>query len=359
MTDSKAATFISGLYACFTSFAIEPLFDNTPRIVRGRVATDRVVIGSQLIKPVWNPDDMHYLIAQIEKSPTTGKEHWQGYVEFKSIVRRKKACALLKLPEYTHMEKRLGSAEAAADYCIKEDTAIQPPVWFECGEITGATAGKRSDLAAVAEDVKKGMSMKQLAEEHTCAMIKYHKGIERTVSLLEPELKVPVPEIELRPWQTQTLDYVSKGFRKRQLLWIWSFESETGKSTFSDYLTATLGFDQVLSGVWTKADMLYLYKNQKVVVWNLPRQQELHNTHLAVLESFTDGGAHLSTKYEPKMKILNAVCIVFANIPPPEDLMPRRCINIHVDGPDVKARYEAEVKAVANHQALVAQMDDF
>jgi len=89
--------------------------------------------------------------------------------------------------------------------------------------------------------------------------------------------------------------------------------------------------DDVLPGSWKLDDMLYTYKKHKVVLFNIPRDQEFHHTHKTVLESMSDGGAKLSTKYESVIKKIQAVVIVFANIPPPIERLPKRCITYNLD----------------------------
>lgn len=143
--------------------------------------------------------------------------------------------------------------------------------------------------------------------------------------------KLEKPEIKLRDWQESILEKIKIGFIKRQILWVWSEESSMGKSTFMDYLLGEFGAESLLIGSWKEADLLHAYNNHKIIAFNIPRKQDIHQTMITILEKVSDGGGHLSTKYNSKMKILKAVIIVFANIPPPEDLIPKRCIDYCID----------------------------
>lgn len=121
-----------------------------------------------------------YCVYQLESCPTTGKLHLQGYVEFKRSVRIRKVKELFKCPEM-HLERRMGSREAARQYCMVpihdgkdkgrvEGTTIEFGIWE-------ATQGQRTDLKSLAEDVKKGMKDWELAEKHPVPYMKFSKHI--------------------------------------------------------------------------------------------------------------------------------------------------------------------------------------
>lgn len=67
--------------------------------------------------------DVRYVVAGLEKAPTTGQLHWQGYCEFHKAVGIKKAKELLQC-SWAHLETRRGSQKQAIDYCRKQDTAV-------------------------------------------------------------------------------------------------------------------------------------------------------------------------------------------------------------------------------------------
>lgn len=111
-----------------------------------------------------------YLIGGFEVGEK-GTPHIQGYVEFENPIClngvKKRIC-----PK-GHFESRKGSAEQAIKYCKKDGN------WFEVGDFEAKTPGKRSDLERVAELVKNGKSIAEIAEECSEAYIKYSRGIEK------------------------------------------------------------------------------------------------------------------------------------------------------------------------------------
>lgn len=114
-----------------------------------------------------------YLVYQRERCPDTGKEHWQGYVEFYKTMRIKGAQEALKIPK-AHMEKRRGTRDEARTYCMKEDTRMWGPyehgVWIE-GQ------GSRSDIMACVNIIQNGGDMKEVAETHPAQFIRLYRGL--------------------------------------------------------------------------------------------------------------------------------------------------------------------------------------
>lgn len=79
------------------------------------------------------PEGIRYLVYQVELCPETGREHVQGYVEFKSSTRFAKIKEMFG-DETMHLEARMGSAKQAADYCKKDDTRKIGTSFREFGE---------------------------------------------------------------------------------------------------------------------------------------------------------------------------------------------------------------------------------
>ena len=94
-------------------------------------------------EPFWNPDEMNYLVYGLEICETTGKEHFQGYVEFKKKKLlpggAQKALKCLK----QHVNKRQAkTGKRAADYCKK---GTQPHAEWVSHGIKGPTYGVGAD----------------------------------------------------------------------------------------------------------------------------------------------------------------------------------------------------------------------
>lgn len=94
----------------------------------------------------------NFYIFQREKAPTTGNEHYQGYVEFKNPrVHRRGAIAGIT----GHWERARGNAEQNITYCTKPESRLSQPV--RRGEPT--KQGKRTDLKQLYDDImERGLS---------------------------------------------------------------------------------------------------------------------------------------------------------------------------------------------------------
>lgn len=305
------------------------------KAVRKNVAIGKYICFTSFspIKPKWDPETMDYLIFQREKTKE-GRLHWQGYVEFKKTTRL--LAAQSAVGDLTaHIERRKApNGKLAADYCRKLDSAI-PGTCEEFGDKSKSKGqGARSDLDAVVEMIKEGKTIEEIGREHTASYIKYHKGIEKALELFEPEVRPADPEIKLYPWQEAVITNLNSfkpSVNRRRIIWIWSIASKTGKSTFKKYLQFKYGPDQVMEGIFELKEYLYLYKKHKFTVLNIPRDHNMSENDFAVLEKISDGGVMLSTKYEPKRKLVDTQLIVFSNMPPPKERLPERFLEIDLN----------------------------
>lgn len=124
--------------------------------------------------PKYKDNLMKYLVFGEEICPTTGKRHWQGYMELKNAYSWKKVHEALSNVHGTDKIwcfRRNGTAKQASDYC-KKDGKFQ-----EFGTIS--QQGARNDLALVAEAIKAGSSISEVALSHPEQYIKYHAGIDK------------------------------------------------------------------------------------------------------------------------------------------------------------------------------------
>jgi len=145
-------------------------------------------------KPVWNNDNIRYMVYQKEMCPETKREHFQGYIE---LFKPQKLSWLKKLCNEVHWEPRRGTREQARAYCMKEESRLEPPV--ESGKwIKGQ--GERSDLSVVADSILSGISVKEVAYEHPVEFMKFSKGIRALREMYEndhPKLRYPLKVIVL------------------------------------------------------------------------------------------------------------------------------------------------------------------
>lgn len=95
--------------------------------------------------PTWNKDKMKFLAYGKETCPTTGKQHWQGFVYWFDGKSHKAAGKLLN---NAHVETCKGSWEDNEKYCSKEGhytTHGTPP-----------QQGRRNDLEEICADINAG-----------------------------------------------------------------------------------------------------------------------------------------------------------------------------------------------------------
>lgn len=98
-----------------------------------------------------------YIVVGEEKSPHSGRMHYQGYVEFKSQRYFKGVKKLLG--EQCHIEPRMATAQEAADYCKKDGK------YHERG-IISQPQGARNDLNDVKKSIEDGKSLEEIIDAH-------------------------------------------------------------------------------------------------------------------------------------------------------------------------------------------------
>lgn len=112
-------------------------------------------------------DQVAYCIFQREIAPSTGRPHWQIYLEFFqphdiSWVKRQLFCDTT-----THVEIRLRSREDCRNYCKKEKTRMLGPQEevgpFEFG--TWREQGKSQKMQQIREAIVDGRNLDEIAEE--------------------------------------------------------------------------------------------------------------------------------------------------------------------------------------------------
>lgn len=110
----------------------------------------------------------------------SGTSHLQGFFELRKRVPR----SVLKahLGARFHLEVRKGSFEQNVVYCSKEGD------FQSFGERVSLGQGKRSDLDAVARDLRLGSRILDVASEHPSAFIKYSRGIREYARLFQPRI---------------------------------------------------------------------------------------------------------------------------------------------------------------------------
>lgn len=100
--------------------------------------------------PEFDDSWMQYLICGQETAPSTGKKHWQSYLETKSRIRRDSVIEKLGLETHPFVTPARGSVEQNFDYTSKDGE------WLEWGE--PMQQGRRCDLEEMCESIREGES---------------------------------------------------------------------------------------------------------------------------------------------------------------------------------------------------------
>lgn len=111
---------------------------------------------------------VRYYVFQREVCPTTGRLHWQGYIEFNTTMRIDAVKKILG-DKTAHLENRSGTAEEAADYCKKLETGV-PNTLVEWGEIS--KQGVDKDMQEVIQDIREGKE----DESHDVYIMRFPNG---------------------------------------------------------------------------------------------------------------------------------------------------------------------------------------
>lgn len=132
-------------------------------------------------KKIWdiNKDEfIQYLYTGLETAPTTGRKHFQGFIQFKRSYRRKKVQDILQNKCWCNPMR--GNFKSNLEYCSKEKLR---DTWFEFGEWT--SQGKRNDLKVIKEMIDKGSNMFEVAQEHFGDYIRYYRGFEKYKGMID------------------------------------------------------------------------------------------------------------------------------------------------------------------------------
>lgn len=220
-----------------------------------------------------------------------------------------------------HFEGRRGSRQQARAYCMKEDSRAEGAVPVEIGDWTGPEERARTDLVQAREVIQASESWNAVVNNpEIIKTVARHRNWAREVYENRPQVVEP-PEIELRPWEEEVLEIIDGDPIKRLVVWIWSEESGTGKSTFFDYCCHHYN---VLPGT-DYVNTLYAYDGQSVIWFDLTRDESYSTVPYHAIEKFSNGGFHLSSKYVSVRKHVSCHVVVTANFEPNEQKLPGRC----------------------------------
>ncbi len=174
-------------------------------------------------RPGWWPDVMQYIVYQKEKCPDSGREHWQGYVEFKDAKRLTRVKYWLGLTHADegrqfHVSRAAGSAQANKIYCTKEESRIEEG--SEYGKAFVSQQGRRIDIELLRDDALDDSKTEYDVATTNLAWFRHHKAFNRLRGMHGR-----------RKASTQ-------GYDRRRITWYWG-PPGTGKSRRAAYEAGT------------------------------------------------------------------------------------------------------------------------
>lgn len=258
-------------------------------------------------------DKIRYLGYQQERCPTTGKLHWQGYLELFNSMRLSGVKKLLG-DNSIHLEKRRGTRDEARNYCIKDETRVSGP--FEFGNwISGQ--GCRTDLIKLVSDIESGKTDYELLKSDPEIVYKYMKFIKHTRHIVNEHnnltyLNDNFVNITYNSYQKEIIKHIEDQ-DDRKITWITDIEGNKGKTYLSKHLIASRGAIRFTNG--KTSDIAYAYNSQPIVVFDFARTCE-DRINYQVIEDLKNGMI-FSGKYESACKIFKPPKIVImANFEP-------------------------------------------
>lgn len=131
--------------------------------------------------PLQNPDPekIQGLFYQVERAPTTGQLHLQGF-----LITKKKATfsAVRALLPGTHLERARGTQQQNKDYCSKSTSKVVGP--FTIGDLEAP--GREKPFAECVKAITQGSSIHSLTADFPEMVVRHHRGFEALQRYLIP-----------------------------------------------------------------------------------------------------------------------------------------------------------------------------
>lgn len=263
-------------------------------------------------------------VAQMERCPSTGRLHIQGYLITKDP--RRMAWMKNNVHNTAHWEAARGSHEQCYDYCTKELTRVEgylPKHWG--GMERDKAQGKRNDMNDAIQLAKEAAAaggqiqdiVKAVAREAPGAYVRYHAGFQALAEELVEDDTEDEEEMAWHPWQAALITELGLRPDKRTIYWFEDTVGGAGKSTIVNKFTRE-GKGILLEG--KVADMKYAYMNNKkqVVFFDISRTMAENMNHLYQFAEQLKNGQFMNTKFKSKEVTFKRPHVVFFSNGPPD-----------------------------------------
>jgi len=210
---------------------------------------------------------MKYLRYIVQKTPSTGRIHLQGYVQYKSGQQLSDAKKYLGISLQCHCEIQRGTVDQCILY-IKDDekktNCVRPEYksdeksevklaekyyMFEYGTpdmdimVQQKKQGQRTDLLDIKDLIRSGTSRQEIRDMYPDVFTKYGKTIGEWLSEKQDSFEYKIPADV--PWLSNPQDddtciaisrYLEEPTDSRTILWIWSVQPKKGKTTYLKWI---------------------------------------------------------------------------------------------------------------------------
>lgn len=266
-----------------------------------------------------------YTIVQGELTKD-GREHIQGYVQFKKQLSVKQIKQLFG-DKGMHVERRMApNYLSAIEYCKQEKNGRFHD-FVEFGDHTNSQ-GKRTDLIGIRNKIRDGQKVTEIIHNtesgkelnHILTFNKAFKSYEEFVDdkKSRDEVLKEYEGVVWKKWQQDLIDEIALPYEqqdKRKVIWVYDEIGNQGKSYLAIYLVLMTNAYYITGG--KQADILYGYQNQNVVVYDLARTYSDNVSHIMTTVENFKSGSFLSTKYVTRLRVFKKpVCVIFANFLP-------------------------------------------
>lgn len=128
------------------------------------------------------PEGVRYIILGKESCPTSGRLHWQSYIELSKPMRISTIKKLFN-DNTIHLEARRGTREEAKQYCMKDGEYEEFGKWIK-GQ------GHRSDLDDIVDSLQRGERLSEIMVSHPVMYCKYRNGLKDIANTIS-EKRIP------------------------------------------------------------------------------------------------------------------------------------------------------------------------
>lgn len=247
----------------------------------------RALVTAWETEPVFIENKMRYLNYQQEKCPTSGKLHWQIYVEFLAQIT---LAGIKKIfGKSCHVEQVIID-NGASVYCLKDETAIDG-TRREFGE--KAAEGRAGSNNALYKRIREAESWDDVLEMEG---VSRQFAWAREVFNRKP-VKMAIKET-LRDWQQAEFDALQQQ-DDRTVRFVVDVEGGKGKTELARYIVEKLDAFYCTGGKTT--DIMCAYDGQAYVVFDLARCTDQDWWPFQCMEFFKNGMG-FSPKYQSTTK---------------------------------------------------------